>query len=187
MPRQKQYNEQEVVEKAMLLFWENGYGSTSVRMLEKKMGINQFSIYASFGSKQNLFLESLKCYREKMNEIIKVLETSKTGLSAIKDYFFNFLKFSKSDNQCRGCLATNTFNELMLKSEPVLFNELIKFTEEIKRLFIKILSCDLNKSEETLDRQANYLLSSILGLSVSSKILSEQQLNDYINTVFEQL
>jgi TetR/AcrR family transcriptional repressor of nem operon len=187
MPRQKQYNEQEVVEKAMLLFWENGYESTSVRMLEKKMGINQFSIYSSFGSKQNLFLESLKCYREKMNEIIKILETSKTGLPAIKEYFFNFLKFSKIDNQCRGCLVTNTFNELMLKSEPILFHELIKFTEEIKRLFTEILSRDLNKSKETIERQANYLLSSILGLSVSSKILTEQQLNDYINTVFEQL
>jgi TetR/AcrR family transcriptional repressor of nem operon len=187
MSRQKKYNEQEVVEKAMLLFWQNGYESTSVRMLEKKMGINQFSIYSSFGSKQNLFLESLKCYRAQMNDIIEVLEKSENSLAAIKNYFLNFLKFSKSDNQCRGCLVTNTFNEIILKSEPVLFNELIKFTEEIKRLFTKILSRDLNKSEEIIERQANYLLASILGLSVSSKILSEQQLNDYINTVFEQL
>nr|MBC7612602.1 TetR/AcrR family transcriptional regulator [Pseudopedobacter sp.] len=187
MSRQKQYNEQEVVEKAMYLFWQNGYESTSVRMLEKKMGINQFSIYASFGSKQNLFLESLKCYREKMNEIIEVLEKSENGLSAIKSYFFSFLKFSKSDHQFMGCLVTNTFNESILKSDPILFNELTKFTEEIKSLFVNILSRDINKSEVTVERQANYLLASILGLSVSSKILSEQQLNDYINTVFEQL
>jgi AcrR family transcriptional regulator len=32
----------------MSLFWRNGYQNTSVRMLEKEMGINQFSIYASF-------------------------------------------------------------------------------------------------------------------------------------------
>jgi hypothetical protein len=36
-----------VIEKAMSLFWRNGYQNTSVRMLEG-MGINQFSIYASF-------------------------------------------------------------------------------------------------------------------------------------------
>jgi AcrR family transcriptional regulator len=41
----------------MSLFWRNGYESTSVRMLEKEMGINQFSIYASFGSKQGVFLK----------------------------------------------------------------------------------------------------------------------------------
>ena len=45
MARKKQYNEAEVIEKAMRLFWRNGYESTSVRMLEKEMGINQFSIY----------------------------------------------------------------------------------------------------------------------------------------------
>jgi hypothetical protein len=34
MARNKQYNEQEVIEKAMSLFWRNGYQNTSVRMLE---------------------------------------------------------------------------------------------------------------------------------------------------------
>lgn len=55
MPRKKQYNEQEVIEKAMQLFWRNGYETTSVQMLEKEMGINKFSIYASFGSKDGVF------------------------------------------------------------------------------------------------------------------------------------
>jgi AcrR family transcriptional regulator len=43
-----------VIEKAMSLFWRNGYQNTSVRMLEKEMGINQFSIYASFGNKHGV-------------------------------------------------------------------------------------------------------------------------------------
>ena len=60
MVENKKYNEQEVVEKAMNLFWKNGYEGTSMQMLEKEMGINKFSIYASFGNKHGLFLESLK-------------------------------------------------------------------------------------------------------------------------------
>jgi hypothetical protein len=35
MARNKQYNEQ-VIEKAMSLFWRNGYQNTSVRMLERR-------------------------------------------------------------------------------------------------------------------------------------------------------
>jgi len=50
MARKKEYREEEVIEKAMNLFWRNGYESTSMQMLEKEMGINKFSIYASFGS-----------------------------------------------------------------------------------------------------------------------------------------
>ena len=37
MARKKQYNEDEVVEKAMRLFWKNGYEITSMQMLEKEM------------------------------------------------------------------------------------------------------------------------------------------------------
>jgi TetR/AcrR family transcriptional regulator, transcriptional repressor for nem operon len=48
MPRTKSYNENEVLERAMNVFWSNGYEATSVRLLEKEMGINQFSIYSSF-------------------------------------------------------------------------------------------------------------------------------------------
>jgi len=56
MARKKQYNEEDVLEKALTLFWSNGYESTSTRMLEKEMGINQFSIYSllSFQKFKNL-------------------------------------------------------------------------------------------------------------------------------------
>jgi hypothetical protein len=70
MARNKQYNEQEVIEKRCLLFWRNGYQNTSVRMLEE-MGINQFSIYASFGNKHGVFVESLKCYKTKIYSIFE--------------------------------------------------------------------------------------------------------------------
>ncbi len=95
MARKKQYIEQEVLEKAMALFWRNGYESTSVRMLEKEMGINQFSIYASFGSKQGLFLESINAYKRKMHCIKDKLEKSGNGTLGIKQYFYDFLDFSK--------------------------------------------------------------------------------------------
>ena len=57
MARRKNYIEEEVIEKAMTLFWRNGYETTSMHMLEQEMGINKFSIYSSFGSKQGVFLQ----------------------------------------------------------------------------------------------------------------------------------
>ncbi|GAK99665.1 hypothetical protein JCM19314_3710 [Nonlabens ulvanivorans] len=38
MARKKQYKEEEVLEKAMNLFWIKGYENTSLEMLEKEMG-----------------------------------------------------------------------------------------------------------------------------------------------------
>lgn len=66
MARQKAYKEEEVIEKAMNLFWRNGYETTSTRMLEKEMGINQFSIYSSFSNKQGVLLQSIKQYKNKL-------------------------------------------------------------------------------------------------------------------------
>ena len=54
MPRNKTYSDELVLEKAMNVFWIHGYDATSLRLLEKEMGINQFSIYASFKNKKNL-------------------------------------------------------------------------------------------------------------------------------------
>ncbi|MBC7557159.1 MAG: TetR family transcriptional regulator, partial [Chryseobacterium sp.] len=47
MARKKKYIEEVVLEKAMNLFWKNGYEKTSMQMLEEEMGINKFSIYST--------------------------------------------------------------------------------------------------------------------------------------------
>lgn len=187
MARKKQYIEHEVLEKAMALFWRNGYKTTSVRMLEKEMGINQFSIYASFGSKQGIFLESINTYKRKIHSITDKLEKSQNGVAGIKQYFYDFLDFAKENEVSKGCLITNTVNELGQKADPVLLAELTKFANNIKQLFIKNLKQDIKKDSETIERQANYLMTSILGLSVASKIFQDKQMEDFIETAFKNI
>lgn len=87
MARKKKYNEEEVVEKAMNIFWKNGYKATSMKMLEEEMGINKFSIYASFGSKNGLFIESLKQYKLRVNDTVLKFKKGNTERK-ISDSFF---------------------------------------------------------------------------------------------------
>ena len=56
MGRTKQYDKDEVLQKALELFWDNGYHATGMSDLEAAMGINKFGIYSSFGSKHGLML-----------------------------------------------------------------------------------------------------------------------------------
>ena len=62
MSRQKAFDRDQVLLKAMLLFRDQGYESTSVQDLVDRMGINRFSLYATFGSKHDLFVETLEAY-----------------------------------------------------------------------------------------------------------------------------
>lgn len=187
MPRVKEYNEEEVIERAMRLFWRNGYKSTSLRMLSKEMGINQFSINASFGNKQNLFLESLKLYRKELSNLSKTLEKSPEGIANIKNYFYQFASFSNQDSYKKGCLIVNTVSEFGLdmdKQAEVLINENRK---NIRRLFQKNLEADSTKDEETIKRQCNYLFLALGGLSLATKIQGQNEIEDYIETTFQNL
>lgn len=188
MARKKQYIEEEVIEKAMVLFWRNGFETTSVRMLEKEMGINQFSIYSSFGNKEGVFLESMKCYKKKVKkELIDKLLASKDGILGIEQYFHNFIEFSRDTDQNKGCLLTNTVNELGQNADKVILDGILKFASNVKAAFIEKLKEDASKSEELIQKQANYLMVSLQGLSVASKMFTKEQLDDFIVTTIENL
>ena len=49
---------------AMQLFWEKGYGATSVADVLKSAGVNSGSLYHFFPGKQDLLLAVLAAYRE---------------------------------------------------------------------------------------------------------------------------
>ena len=188
MARKKEYIEAEVIEKAMNLFWRNGYETTSVRMLEKEMGINQFSIYSSFGNKQGVFLESIKCYKKKVRqELIDKLKESTNGIEGIKAYFYNFIEFSKDTTFNKGCLLTNTVNELGEHADTIIMSEIVKFATDVKAHIIEKLATDKQKDSKTIAKQANYLMVALQGLSVASKMFEKQQIEDFIESTFESL
>ena len=184
MPRTKKYNEEEVIEKAMNLFWRNGYETTSMQMLEKEMGINKFSIYSSFGSKNGVFLESLKCYKQKLNKLINELKSSQEGILGIKQYFYDFIEFTKETEFGKGCLITNTANEIGEDADEQIKESLAKFTNEVKLVFTNVLKQDKTKDISTIEQQADFLIISMFGLSSATRIFTKKQLDNYIENIF---
>lgn len=51
MPRVKKFDEKEVLEKAMELFWIQGYHATSIQDLVDHLGINRASLYDTYGER----------------------------------------------------------------------------------------------------------------------------------------
>ncbi|MCO4773361.1 MAG: helix-turn-helix transcriptional regulator, partial [Deltaproteobacteria bacterium] len=62
MARRREFDEAEVVEKAMHAFWSHGYRSTTPQMLVDATGLSKSSLYATFDNKKGLFLKSLDRY-----------------------------------------------------------------------------------------------------------------------------
>lgn len=62
MGRVKEFNNQDALEKAIAVFWENGYENSSLKELLAQMGILNGSFYNTYGSKKQLFIEALTVY-----------------------------------------------------------------------------------------------------------------------------
>lgn len=183
MSRKKQYNEDEVVEKAMHLFWKNGYETTSMQMLEKQMGINKFSIYASFGNKHGLFLETIKCYKAKTKSLFENFKNATNGVADIKQFFHD----SVAGNQQSGCLVTNTYNEFAESDDQIITEQMNLFMDNLKQLFIEKLRMDTTKDEDTILKQANYLLLAKHGLAAAARVNNQKEIEDYIEMTFKNI
>ncbi|GCA97312.1 TetR/AcrR family transcriptional regulator [Mycolicibacterium sp. NCC-Tsukiji] len=62
MGRPREFNPEDVLDKAMTLFWEHGYDGVSISDLTSATGVNRRSLYAEFGSKEQLFYKAVDRY-----------------------------------------------------------------------------------------------------------------------------
>lgn len=191
MPRTKQYNEEVVIQKAMKVFWKNGYEGTSIRDLEREMGINLFSIYSSFKDKKGVMLKALECYEKQLfDEAVKKLSQSDNGVDDVKQYFYDFVEFVKEGDSLKGCFLTNSLVEVGSKDAEINSRVLI-FASMLKNLFKKKLEESVTKGQLSQNTNviaySNYLMGSLQGLATSSKFFDAKALDDFIEITFKNL
>jgi AcrR family transcriptional regulator len=62
--RTRTFEPDEALDRAMIVFWRQGYDGTSMTDLTDAMGISRPSLYAAFGNKEELFRRALERYGE---------------------------------------------------------------------------------------------------------------------------
>ncbi|MEK6632614.1 MAG: TetR/AcrR family transcriptional regulator [Nitrospirota bacterium] len=114
MPRPKEFNPDEALEKAMQVFWHKGYEATSMEDLLTAMNLNRGSLYATFGDKRELFLKAmdLYCTGGGIGKRISILSQPGPAIPLVHQFLESMLEFALSDPQRRGCLIANTAMEL---------------------------------------------------------------------------
>ncbi|MCM3702663.1 TetR/AcrR family transcriptional regulator [Paenibacillus macerans] len=118
MARSKEFDENAVLDKAMRLFWEQGYEKTSMTDLVERMGIHRRSLYDTFGDKHTLFLKALDRFNEKINAALAAgVKRSQTAREALQ-FIFNFMIDGQADMPS-GCLMVNSAVELAARDTDV--------------------------------------------------------------------
>ena len=113
MARTKEFDPDAALQAALELFWQRGYEATSMSDLVGHLGIGRASIYATFGSKHELYLKALDRYGELVDPgLLDELSQPGPTLPAVRALVRRFAAEAGSDRRTRGCFVTNTAAEL---------------------------------------------------------------------------
>jgi len=90
--RTKEFDPDSALRAAMDLFWRKGYEATSMQDLVDGLGIGRGSIYATFGSKHELYLRALDRYAEQSDvRALDRLSRSGPALPVVREFVRAFL------------------------------------------------------------------------------------------------
>ncbi|MCU0439903.1 MAG: TetR/AcrR family transcriptional regulator [Raineya sp.] len=191
MPRNKEFNQDEVLDKAIQLFWEKGYNACSMQDVVDGLGLSRSSIYDTFTDKKNLFLQSLKKYQEDYTSIvINMLNNSSDIRKTLEDIFDNIVQ---DVEKCllKGCFMTNSTIELAHTDEEI--SQIINGNKQQIEL---ALEKALQKGQDSgqISQKNNpkvlskYLYSNLAGLRVIAKNKPHpDEIREVINVIMQAL
>jgi TetR/AcrR family transcriptional repressor of nem operon len=179
MPRPREFDEQVVLDAALMQFWSHGYEATSTRDLAQSMGITSASLYNAFGDKRSLYRRVLQHYVERSLEERLRRYALLAPHTALETFFKEIIERSMSDTQRKGCLLVNS--ALELSPHDAEFRQVVsEVFQRIESFFygrIKAGQSDLTITRTRPARDlARMLLTLLLGIRVLARSRPERPL-----------
>jgi TetR/AcrR family transcriptional regulator, transcriptional repressor for nem operon len=173
MPRAREFDPDDALQKAMSVFWQKGYANTSIDDLVDATGVNRYGLYGEFESKRGLFLACLDHYQETVvEEAFGVVEQPDASLKNIRAYFVRLLEPATTEQRKLGCLMVNTASDVAPYDKRAA-NKVEKFRSRLQTGFDVALS-NAKARGELHDQfntgpAADFLTGVAQGLSVMSR------------------
>lgn len=118
--RPRSFDREEALDRAMRLFWEHGYEATSLAQLTSAMGISPPSLYAAFGGKEKLFLETVERYVQRGgSDAEAVMGGAKTAREAIAHFLNATAQRLTNPKFPRGCMVVLSAVSCSEEAAPV--------------------------------------------------------------------
>jgi AcrR family transcriptional regulator len=108
--RPRAFDREAALDTATRLFWRKGYAATSISDLTEVMGIGSPSLYAAFGSKDELYVEALRHFGERFEALVwgnfRAASTAYQAVEALLMDSAAAFTGSCGQNDPRGCMVT---------------------------------------------------------------------------------
>ncbi|WP_271750973.1 TetR/AcrR family transcriptional regulator [Cohnella sp. JJ-181] len=176
MARSKEFEENAVLDKAMRLFWEQGYEKTSMNDLVERMGIHRRSLYDTFTDKRTLFLKAIDRFEARMGARLKAaIKQSPTAAQAMRAVFDAII--DGEPDAPAGCMLVNSAAELANRDAGI-DAKIVEAFAGTERLLAEIVAWGQDGGEFTRQYEAGalaaYLHNALAGLRVMTRTSADK-------------
>ena len=192
MSRTRAFDEDEVLDQAMVTFWRHGYRATSLEDLLAAMRLSKSSFYESFGSKRDVLLEALRRYAASgMGGLIEPLLRPEAGLAEIEEVLARLARHARSGDGQRGCLVNNCLGEVV-QHEPEVFEATREILAGLEELLVAAVlrgqkAGDITR-EESPRALARFLANTFGGINLAAKARPKKsELEDVVRVALSAL
>jgi TetR/AcrR family transcriptional repressor of nem operon len=175
---QKQFDRDDVLERAMRLFWRQGYEATSLNELLEEMGIGRQSLYDTFGDKRELYLEALNHYYcSRVGPIQAQLRAPGSVLENMRLVVGMWEKMALESGGC-GCLVGNSTAEKGA-TDPDIAARLAGYYKTLEEAFKDAFERGQKQGEITREVEAGELAGVFLrttqGIALLSRVIPDRE------------
>ena len=179
MGRPREFDPEDALEKAMHVFWQNGYEGTSMSDLVESTGVHRGSLYTTYGNKEKIFLAALERYGENYGlEMIRPVLESDRPVAALKRMIWDRYDDYVSGRYTCGCLISNTLAEVTPEDKEV-FGYITRLLEVRCEMFTRALerakSLGQLASHQDPVALARYLNTFLLGVAMQVRLHPENE------------
>jgi AcrR family transcriptional regulator len=172
MARPREFDEDAVLEKALRVFWENGYEGASLNELLSSMGLTKSSLYKAFGSKENLFRKVREKYGREYLVYQREALAQSTPRKIAEHLLIGTVELHCGKTTPLGCLETNGALACSDENEAIRL-ELARSRDRLRSLLRKRF--DATREQGSLpagmssDEAALLLATLVQGMAVQAK------------------
>jgi TetR/AcrR family transcriptional repressor of nem operon len=184
MARTKDFDEGEVLGKAIDIFWYKGYNGTSMQDLVDGLGISRSSLYDTYGDKHTLFVKALESYQ---NEASGQVCAIANGVGTSKEIIKNLLQFIAngllSDQNHKGCFMLNAEIEVAPHDQEV--SKLVCANDQqVEDAFYFVIKkgqdCGEISNKQDARALARFTFNTVKGMRVTAKSTTDKTVFDDI-------
>jgi TetR/AcrR family transcriptional repressor of nem operon len=171
MARPREFDEGEVLDKALTTFWSRGYEGTSIEDLVQSTGLARASLYGAFGDKRAIFQRVLDHYLVRQAEGLPSPDAAESTRAQLEVLFGTWLGALCPKKGQRGCflLLTGTSGDSSELAGAALTRSIVRTHKLLRSILERGQARGEVDSARDADAMAHFLGVVQLGLATSAR------------------